>query len=443
MRAFVIGLLLVLGFAVGVNAQEDRGWGPQGSNFTIGTNMGWLGYHHWGRDIDVRSLSPEWRTVFERTAEMGGSSVRIWLFEENEGIQFRDGQVSGLSSRFLQNVGLLINMAEENGVTIYWTFFDGNVVGRKRESVRIMNNTDGAGAAFEETVLVPLLDVLTAKPAQLYGIDLVNEIYGAVRSDGRTGVFGSNEEAAWEKARAFLGRTASFIHERAPGVRLTASAGHHTAMDDITGGRFDGLGLDFYDFHHYSDECPTVQMFRGLSAYARSQGKPIVLGEFGAQTHKKETSEFTTPEWGELQADMAERLLMRAEAEGFAAAFIWSLEDTTDPEQGPYALYVNGEPVESVARIRKFADNRVRLDRWRAGEDVAPWNWDAEAVAVEIEPSRGIIDTLNGNSTAVTAESEERVQLNDAAASPAPAVVEEEPTLRASTRFALNQPLGR
>ena len=121
----------------------------------------------------------------------------------------------------------------------------------------------------------------------------------------------------WKGARRWMRRTVSFVHRRAPGLRVTVSSGHHTWARDVLRGRFDGVGLDFLDVHVYTNGT-RIPHGAALARHARRRGIPIVVGEFGQKKEGVDT---------DLQARVTRGILSDAKRLGFRAVFAWRLED--------------------------------------------------------------------------------------------------------------------
>jgi hypothetical protein len=305
MRLATLLLLALLTLAPTVQALE------------VGYNQGWI-IDQWGRDLTRGFDAAQWQRVIARTKASGGSVLRVWLCEgaAKEGVVWDGARPLTVDPAFLSNIQTVIDLARASGVKLYWTLFDGNWAdGWPRGSIdhfrhyNILANKYGAGDEFKRNVLAPILDVIGPAADVTWAVDLMNEVQGSVRSwmwsDG------------WAGCRRWTRDWTAFAHRRVPGLRVTVSSGHHTAVDDIIEGRLDGLGLDFYDVHVYSDAGRVPSGWR-LAAHAAARGRQVVLGEFGQKT--------TTVDAG-LQAQVTERFLADARRLGFAAALAWRIED--------------------------------------------------------------------------------------------------------------------
>jgi hypothetical protein len=200
----------------------------------------------------------------------------------------------------------------------------------------IYNDKYGYGDAFRANVLGPILDAIRSRPDAVWAIDLVNEVEGSVAvwfwSDG------------WPGARRYLRTTALFTKAAAPGIPVTASAGWGDAAKDILSGKFDDLGLDFYDVHQYTNS-PGISKGHDLAGHARAHGMPIVVGEFGQK--KKGVDP-------QLQARIARGVLDDALRLGFAGALSWRLEDR-QPDGVRFSSYDGNTPRPIVSEMQRVA----------------------------------------------------------------------------------------
>lgn len=283
----------------------------------LGYNQAWI-EGSYGHDLTDRFDADAWERIMQRTREGGGSAVRVWILEgrDKEGVIWQGHRPAGVQPVLLTNLRTLVGLAERHHVQIYWTLVSANwpehwpkgTIASERQ-YNVFNDKYGHGALFRARVVRPILEVLNEKPRVNFAFDIMNEVQGSVRahfwSDG------------WTGARKFLRAMTAFIHANAPGLKVTASSGHHTAAWDILVGRYDGVGLDFYDIHVYDDDGE-IPFARFLAWHARSQGLPIIVGEFGQKDDADDPA---------LQAEVTRNVLREARRFGFKAAFAWRLED--------------------------------------------------------------------------------------------------------------------
>ncbi|MHC4390911.1 MAG: hypothetical protein ACYS22_06290 [Planctomycetota bacterium] len=343
-RARRFGLLLctvlgILAFSLGTPERANA------QGFVTGYNQAWIG-ESYGHDLSASFDAAAVDRVMQSIAAGGGQVVRMWLFEgrTKEGVIWQHGLPADVDPAFLRNVGHVMSAARRHGLLVYWTGFDGNWFWDRRGSEydghwNILNERWGAGDAFREYVLGPVLDQLTLDADIVYGLDLINEVQGMVATWDFTD--------GWAGARTFLRNTARFADRHSPWLAVTASSGHHTGVDDLLAGRFSGLGLDFFDVHVYSDTGRIPKADR-LARLARRQGLPMVLGEFGQSTARVDDA---------LQARVTAGFLIDAWRHGFKAALGWRFDDERrSASHSPHHSYLRaGRPRLAVRYVRWLA----------------------------------------------------------------------------------------
>lgn len=333
MRKLLLALAVLLALA-----------GPTRAQMLTGFNQAWMdpGY---GSDLTGSWDEAAWRRVFQRTRQGGGSVLRIWLFEgpNKEGVLWSGTRATGVDPAFLDHVRALIALAREHQVKVLWCVFDGNWFdhwGRGTvehfRHFNILSNKYGEGDLFCSNALAPVVDLISGAADATYGLDLMNEVQGSVKtwmwSDG------------WAGCRRWIQRTAAFVHRRAAGLKVTASSGHHQAIDQVLDGKFDGLGLDFYDVHLYTDSG-AIPRAAALVAHARARGVFVVLGEFGQSKTSVDAA---------LQSRVAERCLAEARRAGFAAALAWRLEDSQATGEQFSFFEPDGRERPALAVMRRY-----------------------------------------------------------------------------------------
>ncbi|MGE0709083.1 MAG: hypothetical protein AB7N76_00315 [Planctomycetota bacterium] len=287
----------------------------------VGVNQAWDGGNY-GHDLTKSWSLPAWERVFDEAHAAKMRSLRVWLFEGMEGVlEDAQGLPSGVDPGLLDHVDRLADLAEARGLTVYWTLHDGNLHGSRQDDQRALcTNARGYGDAFRQRVLAPVLARLARRPRLVFAIDLLNEAQGSVKakvwSDG------------WSGASRYLRTMACFIHQAAPGLRVSASSGHGEGVKDVLAGRFDGLGLDFFDVHVYSGG--TIPSAAALAVHARGQGLPLVLGECGPNPSSlgaRFIRLFGAKVTANYQRSVLRSFVSEAKRWGFKAVFPWRLED--------------------------------------------------------------------------------------------------------------------
>jgi hypothetical protein len=203
----------------------------------------------------------------------------------------------------------VLDSARARGLWVYVTALEGNSAYKyppqQTYFKNLFNDTAGEGQAFQNNVLAPLLAVLDGHQENVFGLDLVNEI-DAPRTNG-----------IWADAtngsRAFIQRTTAFVKSRSPWLHVTTTVGWGGAQYDVANGYLSGLGLDFYDFHIYSDSG-TYGGATAVCNRAAADGVPVYLGEFGQATHMMDDT---------MQYNAAASFLNTAHGLCFKGALAW------------------------------------------------------------------------------------------------------------------------
>ncbi|MGA2245919.1 MAG: hypothetical protein ABSH48_13040, partial [Verrucomicrobiota bacterium] len=159
---------------------------------------------------------------------------------------------------FLNNLDNIVQLAAQDGICLYFTLNQGDAdwVTNAAQQASYINNA-----------VIPIV-VRYKGNQQIFACDVMNEIDGVV--GGSLGNYGSG--ATWAQAQAYITATVSAIHRADPGRQATCSTGWHQWHNLAY---FQGLGLDFYDYHDYENSpvFPTVSSL-GLV-------KPVYVGECG------------------------------------------------------------------------------------------------------------------------------------------------------------------
>jgi hypothetical protein len=86
-----------------------------------GVNQAWLG-DAYGHDLTDAFDASGWERVFARAAAHEARVVRVWIFEDMEGVRFdAEGLPAGVEPRLLTHLTHLSALARTAGVRVYWT----------------------------------------------------------------------------------------------------------------------------------------------------------------------------------------------------------------------------------------------------------------------------------------------------------------------------------
>jgi hypothetical protein len=266
----------------------------------IGLNVPWFGGAY-GHDLGRNRAYPDWPVWYDaggvegtldRIRAAGVQLLRIWLFEEGEGIA-GDGAMRA-DDMFLRNLAHLSGLLSGRGFEVYWTLFDANSARGKwdRITAPILTSAETA-AEFCSGILAGVAPIVGGTA---WAIDLCNEPEAIVA--GRSGN-GTDWGWRWKDVYPSLGILRDAVRALLPGIPVSVGSGYHNG-ENVLAGRYDGLGLDFLDYHSYTETPPAPP------------GKAVTLGEIGCAP-------------GMVPADL-----------GYHAAFAWdyaALPDFGKPAQ--------------------------------------------------------------------------------------------------------------
>ena len=281
-----------------------------GSNYghDIGPNhFSGYGYHYVGSDMDV---------YFADIKNMHTNVVRVWLFENLEGLNFAaDGSISGIDATFLNNLNDLITRANNHGLAIYLTLFNHDIglqFGRVPQSggaaVRNFFTDSGAQTALINNVIKPLVQQEQNKLG-VFAIDLLNESNYAV-SPYNGASFPS--VATWPKLHDYIYNLTQAIHGVSSSFQVSCSTDDASSFNNTNiYSRYGGVGLNFYDCHNYSDN---PNLFTPGSGSYSSINIPILLGEYGPGTQGNNT----------IQATAIDAFLNQSSFNNWAGSLVWS-----------------------------------------------------------------------------------------------------------------------
>lgn len=218
-------------------------WAPYGSTFTSGYNSGQMGT--WLNELQQDHLN----------------FIRVFVCEAEEGLYFDSNwNCTGISSQLISNVKNFLSQANSKGFDVELVFIN---------YMDVQNHPDFIGAnqwSLINNALVPL-----GKAVQPYScqIDLVNEGNQA---------WGSWSQATgtvnWTTLRTFCQNATGALHQNGVNRWVTMSGQNATDFTQNFSTTFQGVGLDFYEFHDYNGD--------GSVPVASSMvDRPIELNEIG------------------------------------------------------------------------------------------------------------------------------------------------------------------
>lgn len=251
--------------------------------YLAGANYAWYNYATdfgtgaWGKYTD-------WNSIAADFAAMRAQGVRVlrWLMFGDGRYSpdwNPDGTVAGLDGYVLPDLDKALRLAADNGIYLLLTLMDSSMWSRPRRSSGLQMGGH-PGVITESTVQTSYLD-LALQPVvshvaghvnrqHVLGYDLINEPEANI--DGCWG--GVNLQAG--DVQAFVRRCVQRIHSIDSQALVTLGGATPYYI-----GLWEGLGLDFYQFHYYPWMDFDTPPGNGLPSYeALNLDQPCIVGEF-------------------------------------------------------------------------------------------------------------------------------------------------------------------
>lgn len=290
----------------GVNLPWMRNSGGSNYGHDIGPNhYTGYGYHYVGSDVDG---------YYADIKNMHANVVRVWLFENLQGLNFDgSGNITGMDGTFLANLADMVQRANSHGLALELTLLNNDVGAQAGHAphdggglVRNPLTDSGAQTAFINNVVKVLAQKFNGNLG-VYGYDLMNEANYAVNA--------SVNPSSWGQIHSYIYNAAQAIHGVNSVIQVTCSTDN---ADSFSGAnfynRFGGVGLNYYDYHLYSDS-PTLFALGSGGPYP-SIDRPLVLAEYGPRT----TGNIN------VQTSVTDACINQASYKGWAGALIWDYD---------------------------------------------------------------------------------------------------------------------
>ena len=328
-----------------------------GSKFFVGINLGWfeqaysydLGYSEFDDfplwtypptapitlNLAVPNIPPHPPFLSQHpeaieqyfSAINGVDIVRLWLFEELEGLVFtKDGNnnLFGLDSVFLTNLLAVLDSANSHNVKMYLTLFnswdthssppaglDPSRVGkyqelfsaRKQIILKIMQDpTD-----FCNKIITPLVNAIKNKPA-VFAIDIMNEPESVTESNLITSA----------QLKSFVESVATAVNPS--GIKVSIGCMRKNIATSFSS------TMDFSDIHVYNNPAiPNSQAQLDPYNSSNFSGKSCILGEYG---YALDSSPYDINQ----EVIVLQNLLQTANDKGYAGAIAWRYTDYKNPD---------------------------------------------------------------------------------------------------------------
>jgi hypothetical protein len=331
---------------------DDYAMDKDTPDFVVGVNVPWFN-DYYGRDIGYNQFSghdlwdwpyddpleknlsspdddppnpfisenmEEVESLFERIR--GLDVMRIWLFEQLEGLYFQENASSsmtimGLDGEMMDNLKEILEKAEDCDMKVYLTLLNGvdtkYLPPRDLPSARfddyylwkdsqrkiiqeIIKNPD----SFCDAVIPPLLEVLKEYDS-VFAIDLVNEPEEMLNGDNA--LVTTTDMDTFITKCALKIKEVSLLH----GYDIRVSVG---CQNSETGKKTSNLPIDFVDIHYHKTNDGNNLGEYDISAF---NGKECIIGEYGLSNEMMV---------GEL--DMHD-ILEDIKTKGYSGVIVWGL----------------------------------------------------------------------------------------------------------------------
>lgn len=249
--------------------------------YPVGVNYAWYNWSYEFSDNNWTSNYSRIKSDIDAMAAKGIHSLRWWIFPDlaygpiwsgaNEG-----SLCTGLPDKWVEHMKETCDYALSKNIKIYWTItsFD---CARADDSVDHDDIIDNPTVlqSFLDNAMKPILQALGDHKGVM-GWDIINEPEWIVNKEDNGEPNGKGESFALSAMRNYIKTTCAYIHQYAKQPVSFGSANMKWlgAQYDL----WDGLGLDFYDFHWYDWATP---YFNPVTTPASSLNldKPVIIGE--------------------------------------------------------------------------------------------------------------------------------------------------------------------
>jgi hypothetical protein len=271
--------------------------------------------------------------------------IRLWVFEQHEGLKFTNNNNSGSSNntvtgidekQLLPNIERVLDKAQDYNLKVYLCLTDGWVVNntftppgyggemlakyRELQETRrsIMKNMVENPYNFIHNALDPLIKSVKDHPS-LYAIDIMNEpeamydpsCFPVVSAD-------SMKSFLVECSQAIKNYSNQKISVSTGMMKFESIMEYQISLPANT--------LDFYDYHMYSSDKGSIR--KALSSYRQISlaNKKMILGELG---YKDSTEPSKKDKYKEM--DLINAIFEYAYSSGISPCLLWDL-DFYEPE---------------------------------------------------------------------------------------------------------------
>ncbi|EGD45889.1 Dockerin type 1 [Ruminiclostridium papyrosolvens DSM 2782] len=254
--------------------------------YPVGVNYAWYNWSYEFSDNNWNYNFSRIKSDLDTMSTKGIHALRWWVFPDlaygplwsgpNEG-----SLCTGLPEKWVDHMKETCDYAYSKGIKIYWTItsFDCARADDAYDHDDIIDNSTVL-QSFLDNAMKPILQTLGTHPGVL-GWDIINEPEWIIKKEDNGEPNNKGEIFPLSAMRNYIKTTCEFIHQYAKQPVSFGSANMKWlgAQYDL----WDGLGLDFYDFHWYDWATP---YFNPVTTPASSLklDKPVIIGEMMPDT---------------------------------------------------------------------------------------------------------------------------------------------------------------
>ena len=322
----------------------------------VGVNLPWL-EGEYGHDFGFNLNTPGWRPVFDasKTTELllalkehKISVIRMWLFEQGEGLIVEDGIVVGLDAVFESNLRALSSVLKRTSQRVYWALFDMNSIQRNGDDLtRRVIFGPAMRQSFLHNALAPALTILKDS---MWGVDVCNEPEGMPTREYHPyieAMYGLERFAGtlhWQTILSCLKSVLRFVKKLGFVERISIGSGYTEGRSTFH--RYSPIKhlMSHYDCHLYEEFDDSFRLLDGAG-----DGRNIVVGELGTHSPLIATGRV---EWLRIQDILCGRL-EHIVKQPIEAVFLWYA--TSRHSTDPYSLFFEGESGPALYKVGELA----------------------------------------------------------------------------------------
>jgi hypothetical protein len=358
LKTFLVAVAAINAMAVDMQTTQDYADGNRlvingKPVFISGMNIAW---NNFARDVGDNAVSiTAFVNQFKQIKGAGGNAVRWWLHTDGQNDpKFNEstGAVTGLGSRTISNIRQVLDSAYAYGIVVSLTLFSFDLLnndGNNKTAAQMERNkkflTEPANLdSYITNALKPMLQAVGSHPAIMCW-EVFNEPEG-MSSDAGGWSKPENMQIAMSHILRFTAKIAAEVHRS---TKKMASTGIHeygkmkthysdSKLKTASGTNDADAYLDFYMAHYYPQYIGTSgSPFHHPASYW-GMDRPILIGEFPAQSWGNGSS------YGTIQDGTAMTITAAYEYaydNGYCGAMSWSM---TEGEKDKFGSFTTTEP---------------------------------------------------------------------------------------------------